>query len=250
MGDNPSFLTLPSAERTRFEKNFIKTAVCELRFPALLEYETRAPVELQRELRKEFPHYDRLQQPAVSGELGKENIHQLKSKKGDWIVSFKSASIALQTNRYTHFEEFRTQLEIVINKSKPLLDTDFFTRVGLRYINEVHLEDGTLEGWVNHELIAPVVEGVYGPTERFLQEVRGTTQSGKYTFRHGIEGVDESKRDFYVIDFDFWNENVEVDEVVPMVTEFNRESFRFFLWAIGPKAKERMGRIIPERDQK
>ena len=249
MADASSVLTLPGAERTRFEKNFIKTAVCELRFPALLEFETRPPVELQKALRKEFPNYERQQSVGLDA-TQKEVRHLLKSKKGDWLVSFKAWSIALETNRYTHFEEFYDQLETVIARSKQFLDTDFFTRVGLRYINEVRIEDGSVQGWIRDDLIAPIVEGVYGPVDRFLQEVRGTAGSGKYTFRHGIAGLEEDKRNLYTVDFDFYNENVEVDAVLPMVSEFNEESFRFFLWVIGPKVKERLGRTIPEKGQK
>ena len=244
MDNSAPVLTLPSAERVRFEKNFIKTAVCELRFPALLELEASPPVQLQKALKKDFPHYERQQSVGLTN-LEKEVRHLLRSKKGDWLVSIKSSSIALETNHYTNFEEFSAQLEMLIDKSKPFLDTDFFTRVGLRYINEVRIEDGTIEGWIRDELIAPVVRGVYGAVDRFLQEVRKTT-SGKYTFRHGIAGLEEDKRDLYTIDFDFYNENVEIDAVLSMVSEFNHESFQFFLWAIGAKARERMGKSIPK----
>ena len=42
-----------------FERNFIKAAVCELRFPTLLEFrKTKPPVQLQRELQKEYPYYE------------------------------------------------------------------------------------------------------------------------------------------------------------------------------------------------
>jgi uncharacterized protein (TIGR04255 family) len=248
MDNSAPVLTLPSAERVRFEKNFIKTAVCELRFPALLELEANPPVQLQKALKKDFPHYERQQSVGLTN-LEKDVRHLLRSKKGDWLVSIKSSSIALETNHYTHFEEFSAQLAMLINKSRPFLDTDFFTRVGLRYINEVGIEDGKIEGWIRDELIAPVVRGVYGAIDRFLQEVRGKTTSGKYTFRHGIAGLEEDKRDLYTIDFDFYNENVEIDAVLPMVSEFNHESFQFFLWAIGPKVRERMGKSIPEKGQ-
>jgi len=249
MDNSARVLTLPSAERVRFEKNFIKTAVCELRFPALLELEANPPVQLQKALKKDFPHYERQQSVGLTN-LEKDVRHLLRSKKGDWLVSIKSSSIALETNHYTHFEEFSAQLAMLINKSRPFLDTDFFTRVGLRYINGVGIEDGKIEGWIRDELIAPVVRGVYGAIDRFLQEVRGKTTSDKYTFRHGIAGLDEDKRDLYTIDFDFYNENVEIDAVLPMVSEFNHESFQFFLWAIGPKVRERMGKSIPEKGQK
>jgi len=144
------------------------------------------------------------------------------------LFSFRSSAIAIETSRYTHFEDFQQQVQLVLDKSKPLLDTDFFTRVGLRYINEVQIEDRKLDGWIREELIEPLVNGVYGTVDRFAQEVRGVTKNGKYSFRHGILGIEAHRRDLYTIDFDFYNENVEVNAVLPLISEFNKESFRFF----------------------
>lgn len=250
MADTPSLLTLPDVERAQFEKNFIKTAVCEFRFPALLEFETKPPVQLQKELRKDLPHYDRQQSVSLNDPADREVKHLFKSKKGDWIVSFRSSAIAIETSRYTHFEDFQQQVQLVLDKSKPLLDTDFFTRVGLRYINEVQIEDRKLDGWIREELIEPLVNGVYGTVDRFAQEVRGVTKNGKYSFRHGILGIEADRRDLYTIDFDFYNENVEVSAVLPLISEFNKESFRFFSWVIGPKVKERLGKTVQTRGHK
>lgn len=250
LANSASFLTLPDVERAQFEKNFIKTAVCELRFPALLEFETKPPVQLQKELRKDFPHYERQQSVNLTDPQEKEVRHLLRSKKGDWLVSFKSSSIAVETSHYTHFDEFLQQIRMVVDKCKPLLDTDFFTRVGLRYINEVRIEDGKIDGWIRDDLVTPLVEGVYGTVDRFIQEVRGITKLGKFTFRHGIAGVEENKPALYTIDFDFYNENVEAESALSLISDFNKESFRFFLWVIGPKVKERLGRLIPNKGQK
>ncbi len=250
MASEPLLLTLPDVERTQFEKNFIKTAVCEFRFPALLEFETKPPVQLQKELRKDFPHYERQQSVSLNDPADREVKHLFKSKKGDWTVSFRSSAIAIETSRYTHFEDFHRQVQVVLDKSRPLLDTDFFTRVGLRYINEVRIEDAKLDGWIREELIAPLVTGVYGTVDRFAQEVRGVTKNGKYSFRHGIVGLEPDKGDLYTIDFDFYNENVEANIVLALISEYNKESFRFFSWVIGPKVKERLGKTIPKRGEK
>ena len=167
-----SFLTLPEVERAHFEKNFIKTAVCELRFPALLEFETKPPIQLQKELRREFPHYERQQSVSLGDVQDKEARYLFRSRKGEWLVSFKASAISIETSRYTHFAEFFAQIQTVVTKSKPLLDTDFFTRVGLRYINELTIDDGKLEGWINDVLIGPLVEGVYGTVDRFVTSRR------------------------------------------------------------------------------
>jgi uncharacterized protein (TIGR04255 family) len=247
-GDNAlaeplSTLNLPDVQEVEFERNFIKTAVCELRFPTLLEFETKPPVQLQKELRKEYPYYEPAQSVNVGpGVVDRETRYLFKSRKKDWTVAFKASAIALETTRYTNFEEFSRRLENLIAKSRSLLDTDFFTRVGLRYIDEISIEDGALADWVRNDLVAPLTQGVYGTIERFLQEVRGFTAIGRYTFRHGTVGSAQEKPKVYSLDFDFYEENVPSDSVLSMVAEFNQQSFRFFLWAIGPKAVSRLGK--------
>jgi uncharacterized protein (TIGR04255 family) len=234
-------LKLPEVSPAQFKTNFIKNAVCELRFPAILEYESKPPLKLQSELRKEYPGYEKQQGINVADPSELEVKHVLRSRKRDWLVTIRTYSIAIQTSRYTRFSEFLDRLQYVFDKSLPLIDTNFFTRVGLRYINEILLEERNPVGWINDDLIAPIVNGIYGTIDRYVQEVRGSMEGGRFTFRHGIAGLEQGKENTYMVDFDFFNENVQAEDVMPMVADFNREAFRFFQWAIGPKAKERLG---------
>lgn len=241
-------LNLPDIEPVEFEKNFIKTAVCELRFPTLLKYEKEQPVQLQHELRKEYPLYDAQQSVNVSvgSRVVNENNYVFQSRKKDWTVSFKAYSISLQTDKYSGFNEFSSRLEDLLNKSGSLLDTDFFTRVGLRYINEIPIDDPGIEGWINNDLIGPWAKGVYGTVQNFIQEVRGYLKKGNYTFRHGAPRMDEKGRLIYQLDFDFYDEDVPFDSVLSLVSEFNIQGYRFFRWAIGPKGLEKMGKTRPK----
>jgi uncharacterized protein (TIGR04255 family) len=240
----PAPLNLPQVEPVEYEKNFITTAVCELRFPALLEFETKSPSQLQKELRKEFPNYERRQSVSLGGgDPVKEVKHLFKSKKGDWIVSFRTWAIAIETSRYTSFEEFQGRLTNLLDISRPLLDTDFFTRIGLRYINEIPLEDGNPRGLIREDLVAPLVQGVYGDVTQFSQEIRGFLKTGGYTLRHGLSDIEKGPRT-YTLDFDFYEENVQYESVLPLVSDFNKQSFSFFSWAIGPKTLESLGKDI------
>lgn len=226
-----------------FERNFIKTAVCELRFPTLLEFETKPPVQLQKELRKDYPLYESQDSVSVGpGAIGHEKRYLFKSRKREWTISFKASALAIETSDYTSFEEFLARLERLLVKSQPLLDCDFFTRVGLRYVNEIPIEDGVLLGWLRDELVAPLIHGVYGSVERFVQEVRGLTEVGRYTFRHGIAQAAKDKPESYTLDFDFYEENIQYDSVLSLVSQFNQQNFRFFHWAIGAKAFNRLGK--------
>ncbi len=244
MVESPTTLTLPDIEAVVFERNFIQTAVCELRFPTLLEFETQPPTQLQKALRKDYPYYEPRQAVNVRPEtVNREARYLFKSRKKDWTISFKSYAIALETNRYTSFEEFLTRFRHLLTKSQPLLDTDFFTRVGLRYVDAIPVENDNLSGWVRDDLVPPLIKGVYGTVEQFAQEVRGFTDVGRYTFKHGTLAKTQDEPKVYHLDFDFYEENVQFDGVLPLIEQFNQLSFRFFQWAIGPKALERLGKV-------
>jgi uncharacterized protein (TIGR04255 family) len=241
--ESPTTLTLPDIEAVVFARNFIQTAVCELRFPTLVEFETQPPTQLQKALRKDYPYYESGQAVIVRPEtVNREARYLFKSRKKDWTVSFKSSAIALETSRYTSFEEFLMRFRRLLEKSQPLLDTDFFTRIGLRYVDAISIKDDNLSGWVRDDLVPPLVKGVYGTVEQCVQEVRGFTEVGRYTFKHGTLAKTQDGFKIYNLDFDFYEENVQLDKVIPLLEQFNQLSFRFFHWAIGPKALERLGK--------
>ncbi len=204
------------------------------------------PRKLQKELRKEYPLYEVAQAVSVGPDgIGRERRYLFKSRDSKWTASFKSSAIALETSHYTEFDEFAERLNRLLAKSQALIDSDFFTRVGLRYIDEIPIEDGEISGWVNDQLIAPLAQGVYGTIERSIQEVRGYASTGPYTFRHGIVGRSASGHQVYTLDFDFYEENVKFGDVPTLVSQFNKINFRFFCWAIGPKAREHLGHESP-----
>lgn len=239
-------LKLPEVEPVQYERNFITTAVCELRFPTLLEFETSPPVQLQKELRKDYPYYEPTQAVDVAPNTVEREVRYLfKSRKRDWIVSFKSYAIALETTRYTSFDDFFARFQRLLTISQPLLDTDFYTRVGLRYIDEITIKEGSPSGWIRDDIITPLIQGVYGDVGKYIQEVRGFTDSGQYTFRHGI-----STPNIYRLDFDFYEENVQHDQVFPLIEQFNQIGFRFFHWVLGKKAFEHLGKVTSKQGER
>lgn len=239
-------LNLPAVPRMEYSRNFISTAVCELRFPTLLEFEAAPPIGIQKALRKRFPDY----RPSRDVSLGPDSVdqkfsHRFLSKKGDWLVSFKSSAIALETETYTNFEDFAGKLDWVVEKVAPLLDSDYFTRVGLRYINHIPIGDGPLDGWVRQDLVAGATDERLGQIDKLETEIRGLTESGRYTFRHGL-ATDEQANRLYRLDFDFSAVTVERADVSSLVRDFNELAFWFFEWAAGEKAKAELGEAHPK----
>lgn len=229
-------LRVPPVQSKTFQRNYIQVAVLELRFPTLLELESKAPIELQKALRKEYPHFSKQRAVSLEStpvEAGARYLFTSRDQK--WTVTLKPDALAIETPKYESFERLMDRATHVLEASRSQIDSDFFTRVGLRYVNVIPVRDGDFSGWMNSSLVAAVEQGVYGTLLKYWQEVRGYSEAGFYSFRHGFP--EEAKEDLeYVLDFDFYNNNIESDKVLSVAGELHQQSFAMFLWSLGPKA--------------
>jgi uncharacterized protein (TIGR04255 family) len=236
MPDDRFPLNVPRVDPVAHPRNAIQVAVCELRFPTLPELEERAPIVLQKRLRKTYPHSE----PGTAVSIGPLAIHQenrflFKSKRRDWTVAFRASAVSLETNAYTDFSDFLARLTSLLDAIAPIIDSDFFTRVGLRYINTIPTGD-SISGWINPLLTAPLERGFYGRVNHFWQDIRGDARVGNYSFRHGYNPEPKDPAE-YVLDFDFYEENVEANTVPDLVSDWNVECYSFFHWAVGDKTR-------------
>ncbi len=249
MADETKVLSVPASPRVRFERNTIRQTICELRFPTLPELETEAPKEFVHAIRKAFPNYS----PGVNVQIGVNNgaieqvprvTHTFQSQPPNWTVALKTDSVALDTREYQDFEDFIARLGSVLTSLVPLLDTNYFTRVGLRYINVLPVPLDDVDGWVNPKLLGPLPDGVLGRVSHWT-EARGPTPHGLYSFRYGTAKTDE-EGERYVLDMDFYKEAVKVAELDPLLAEFNRMNYDLYRWSIGEKTVAHLGRPTPK----
>lgn len=244
-GSSFRLLNVPSVDPAHYSRNFIRNAVCELRFPTIFEIEDqRPPSSFWRAVRKDFPMHSVMSGVHVGpASLAKANAHQFSSKKSRWVLVLKSSAITLETARYDSFDEFEAQLRIVIEAAKETIDSDFFTRIGLRYINTLPCGPREIDGWVNPSLVGPLVEGVYGDVEVYSQQIRGTTGAGGYLFQHGlgVEAGPNSGKNGYVLDYDFYQEEVAVSDALATVRRLHELEFSLFSWSLGDRARDFLG---------
>jgi len=261
----------PAVKRVRYQKNFIKTAVCELRFPTLLELESRPPIIFQKKIRRNYPFYEpQIVELTAGDETSREHRYLFRSKDQHWTVSVKSFALGIETSKYIDFEDFFSRFKEIFASAKSMIDADFFTRIGLRYINTIPLQDDVVDGWVRPELIAPLTADVLGEANRYLSIIQGEMDEGHFSLRHGMR--DETQRTLsdeditrheadagkkpasamqpvtrsYQLDFDYYNENVESDAVESCIRRFNDINFALFTWCLGEKAIKLLGEGRPK----
>jgi uncharacterized protein (TIGR04255 family) len=234
-------LNVPPAGAAHFSKNFIRLAVCELRFPTLFELEAeRPPLGFAKAVRKEYPLYNPLKNVNLNP-LAQSNVHSFRSKKGRWTVTLRAAALSLETSNYDTFSEFEERLGFVLKAAEGTIDSDFFTRVGLRYINAMPFAPSEVKQWVNPALVSPLGEGTFGDVEEHWQRVRGPTTVGGYFFQHGLDTNPQAGRREYVLDFDFYREDVTIPETLSIVRQLHDQEYAMFAWSLGDKAKEHLG---------
>lgn len=237
-------LNVAAAESAHFTKNFIRLAVCELRFPTLFELveSDRPPLAFSKALRKDYPTHDLLKDVNVNpGGLAQATAHAFRSRKARWTVTLRAAALTLETSQYDAFEEFEARLGVILEAARATIDSDFFTRVGLRYINALPFNVGEIKEWVNPGLVGPLGDGTFGDVEEHSQVVRGGTSVGGYSFRHGLANNPLGGAREYVLDFDFYREDVPVSETISTVQKLHELEFSMFTWSLGPKAKAHLG---------
>lgn len=143
--------------RCIYGKNQILEAVCQFRFPAILQIETGLPAEFQEAIRGTFPRYEsRKEQPApkltaAPGQPPKAEQqppvtnHAFLTADGAWRVNMTQGFIALTTTRYTRWEEFARMLDQPLANFIRIYKPAYFDRVGLRYVNAISRKELDLE---------------------------------------------------------------------------------------------------------
>lgn len=238
---------LPTVPPARYARNFLRQVVCELRFPTLFELDSTMPPEaFTRALRKTYPHHSHMVQDVNvnGGEFSRTHVHVFKSRALDWTVSLRSSALTLETTRYESFEKFTERISQLLDVAGKIIDSDFFTRIGLRYVNTIPFDGmklSTLRGWVRNDLVGMLIDEDIGAVSEFSSRVAGTADFGGFLFQHGASTNPTTHETEYLLDFDFWRENVELDDTMSTIKTLHDHEFSMFSWAIGDAAREHLG---------
>lgn len=242
-------LQLPDVQPVRYRNNVIQKAVCELKFPTLYGLEREnPPAALANALRKLYPQHSILDGLNVGPTGVAQNFaYVFADKKARTQVVFRASSVALETSSYQTFESFLDRLLVITSIAQTVIDSDFFTRVGLRYINALPYGQGAIGDWVNPQLVGALSSGVFGTPAEFNGRIAGKiADDAGFTLSHGIgQGSENSGLD-YVLDLDFWQEDVPSTEIEEVVTQLHDLEHRMFHWSLAPAAFAHMGPSTPK----
>ena len=242
-----------------------------LRFPAILEIDTKAPADFQGAIRRTFPvtsenteiRLEPSQGPggpvrpdftvqAIQPSVGKN--WQFSSPDSKWSVNLTRSFVALSTQDYSTWEDFRDRLKDPFEALLATYEPSFFSRIGLRYIDVFKLSHLGLTDIAWNELVGSAFTGLLG-TEmaahikefQCVQEVNlSETGSVARIATRLLEPEDDDERRFE-IDGDYYDgEQTGVEAVWDRLSFLHERASRLLSWATTDRLRKAMEPVSME----
>ena len=174
-----------------------------------------------------------------SGPSTSNGAHVFRSLKGGWAVSLKQSAVLLESTAYPGYEKFRERVLELVGAAGPIIDSDFWTRVGLRYINDIPLEDkqgpNDLIRTVNPALVAPLASGVFHGIKDYSGKIQGEAEDRGYQLQHALR-LEKSSRGTiertFRVDADIYRSEVPLSETMGVLDEMHKEASDIFDWTL------------------
>jgi len=247
-------MNLHDVPRVIYNKSSLREVICQFRFPTILRIRASDPVEFQEEIRARFPRYQLKQDPIAVGmpEQIKQvllpsipKIHIFSDENETTQVSLTEDFLALSTNNYIRFENFKKNIDLALNALKKVYQPNFYIRVGLRYIDIINREKLNITEVKWSELLKECFAGELGAelTEGISETATNTLYKfewGSLRCQHGLRNFDNEGSCYY-IDNDLFKEGkIQFQEIPELLGKFNEYERKFLRSCISDRLHNAM----------
>ena len=226
-----------------YRQNYLTQVIIRVDYDALPALQSQEPTELSNRVKARFPIVTGTPvakivvnfSPAGSGVqqqlVGKQWEHR-KEAGGTKALFFTPDHLSLEYGRgdYDHFPPFRAEFDEAFNALVQLYPDVRITRIGLRYINQIRLEQGNPLDWETYlaaGLVTSVKAGISNGATlvKSMHQLHVRRDNLNLLFHYGISNPEYpaavSRREF-VLDLDCHKmEVVPPNEVTTTITALN-----------------------------
>jgi uncharacterized protein (TIGR04255 family) len=223
-------MPFPEVNRVLYGKNPLDEVICQLRFPPILKIDAEIPAAFQEKVRPLFSNFSEtgewnVEIPSevklpVSTDIIRQALqsvatknYEFSSEDGLWKINLTRTFIALTSKKYERWEKFKEKLELPFKALIEVYSPQYFSRVGLRYIDIIKRSVLNLDGISWSELLQTYLLGIAGsPTvgesvSNFESKSELNLSDGESVVRIITKLVKEVDKDeiCFMIDSDFHN---------------------------------------------
>ncbi|MCW1919973.1 TIGR04255 family protein [Rhodobacter sp. KR11] len=260
-------------DRVIYDHNPLFEVVAQLQFPTILSIGVDIPAKFQELVRRSFPlveikHAINVNVDVALGEAKSHSktFYEFLSEDKAFKIVLGDDFIALSTSQYRHWEDFSNQLKLAIDALGAVYDVQFFTRIGLRYVDIIDRAHLNLKEIPWAELLRPSLLGIlseeFGADDQIKIESMVTNFSldggnVKCTFNCGLPNPDILNDDqrksaengnLIVLDTDFFSPegNTNAADAFSSLATYNKCTRNAFRWAIKEHLHKALGPQAPK----
>lgn len=226
----------------KYKKNFLTNVICRLDFNPILKLKHEEPADFQDIIRHKYSKF-------FSQNVSKYQIQLTSPDENDvsstvenfrnWIfkdqdeirqVTLQFDFITLEYKKYSSFLPFLKDFNEILQIFEEIYRPDYYTKLGLRYINQIHIKEGNTFDWsgiINKDLYSVINNFIENKKEvaRSFHNLIINKDDYRIIFRYGMYNSDYpnniSQREF-ILDYDCRvEENINCDNVNIRIKKFN-----------------------------
>lgn len=245
---------IPATEHEVFAKPPLKAMLGQIRYPPILKInDAGALASYQDAIRDAFPEFSPEQQfslvvgPGGPANASVANTFRFSTPDAAWSVVLGADFLTLEVavgELYTNYGEFMDRFGIawaaLVDHFRPAR----IVRQGLRYVDHIERDMAPHEWpqYINPELLGPVATSLSAGLEQSLSELRFRREDGVLVFKHGIAPAGPEGKPGYLLDFDYFTEEVSdvvsLDAVTERFDRYHELQYAFFRWCVTDTAVE------------
>jgi len=245
-------------KKKKYKKNFLSNVIFKLDFPTLLDNYTERIGEFQKLIKSEFPILEEKIGVIIEQQFKRAEQIESKSKEAlgymffnktkKRIVSFEFNNIIVEFKEYTNFEDYLKIIDLVITSLFKRFPSIVSTRLGLRYINHINLDEEHPFIWI--QLNKSLLDSMNffsnkKDISRYITSVELNKEDYRLRFQYGIANSLYPNRIIkkeFILDYDcFTFESLEgKEEILNKVKGFNETISDMFEESIEDELRELM----------
>ncbi len=259
-----------SSKHIEYTSNFLKNVIFRLDFNELNELKNDVEPKFTKTISNKYnaPIQNTIKELEVSLSSDGEKI--LKEKTS-WVWQYihkncSDKSVSLQKNafifecrnsEYKNFITFRDDVEYILSKFLDNYSVSQFTRMGLRYINEIFIPEKSpldWDGFISPDLCKAIKAGITksGITSSFLpvrsmHQLQVKNDEITIMFNYGIFNKDYPNpiaKPELILDYDYYISSLlDKNEILDKLTDLNSLSKHMFESSIENELRKQMGVI-------
>ena len=228
---------------SKYKRDYLTNVICKIDFIDRLNFSTDQINRLRDDISEDFPDMKDMDVSFIEVMMGPEEERTIRKKGKVYefahegkLVRIEPEFLVFEFKQYTGFDQFGKLVKKVLNSLDSSNNSVGSKWMGLRYINQIHLDEGDPFDWSGLIVDSLVPNNVYTEDKNVLSRSLGlvelTYDDFYVRFQYGMFNSEQPNpiaRKEFVLDFDcYTKDEQDISDVLTLLDRFHEKIKEMF----------------------